>query len=122
MPRTPLFSTYRQGENRVTASLLAVFQRIDLGFVEQLLARACGESSLEMVAFRNQVPGAGKSAPDAAITGSFRYLFEVKTSPNVVKGEQLSSHLKDLTGAFKDERLFVLTPDSAQPPGISDKQ
>ena len=29
MPRNPLFSTYRQGENRVTASMLAVFERLD---------------------------------------------------------------------------------------------
>jgi hypothetical protein len=46
MPKTPLFSTYRAGENRVTASMLAVFERIDLSNLERLLAGASEESSL----------------------------------------------------------------------------
>lgn len=33
----PLFSTYSQGENRVTGSLLAVFERISFALVEQIL-------------------------------------------------------------------------------------
>ncbi len=37
MPRNPLFSTYRQGENRVTASMLAVFERLDFSLLERLL-------------------------------------------------------------------------------------
>ena len=54
MSKGPLFSTYRQGENRVTASMLAVFERIDLALVERLLGAASGESELQMVSFRNQ--------------------------------------------------------------------
>jgi hypothetical protein len=34
VPKAPLFSTYRQGENRVTSSLMAVFERVDLSIVE----------------------------------------------------------------------------------------
>jgi hypothetical protein len=40
--KTTLFSTYRKGENRVTASMLAVFERIDPGVLERLLAAASG--------------------------------------------------------------------------------
>lgn len=57
MSKAPLFSTYRQGENRVTSSILAVLERIDFGRVEELLAAASGESVLEMVRFVNQPRG-----------------------------------------------------------------
>ena len=62
MAKNPLFSTYRQGENRVTSSMLAVFERIDLSFLETVLAAASGESSLQMVSFTNQPPGKGHSS------------------------------------------------------------
>lgn len=39
----PLFSTYSQGENRVTASILAVFERLSFALVERLLQALCQE-------------------------------------------------------------------------------
>lgn len=57
MAQNPLQSTYRGGENRVTSSMLAVFERIDLGLVKALLAAAAGEAPLEVVQFVNQPPG-----------------------------------------------------------------
>jgi hypothetical protein len=44
MSKNPLFSTYRQGENRVTSSMLAVFERIDLSLLETLLGAAAGRT------------------------------------------------------------------------------
>ncbi len=120
MPKNPLFSTYRTGENRVTASMLAVFERIDASILERLLAGASGESSLTFVRFANQVGGVAGSVPDAAISASFHYLFEVKTELDALRGKQLESHIVGLTGAFKDERLFVMTPDPEQPRLIED--
>jgi len=79
MAKNPLFSTYRQGENRVTSSMLAVFERIDLSLLETILAAAAGESSLQMVSFTNQPPSKGRSVPDARISANFAYWFEVKT-------------------------------------------
>lgn len=35
MPKSPPFSTYRQAEDRVTASLMAVFERIDPSNLER---------------------------------------------------------------------------------------
>ena len=46
MTSTPLFSTYRQGENHVTLSMLAVFERVGLSLTETILARALGEPTL----------------------------------------------------------------------------
>jgi hypothetical protein len=63
MVRQPLFSTYRAGENRVTSSILAVFQRIDLSLVERLLGEASGESSLGLMTFTNQLTSSAGPDP-----------------------------------------------------------
>lgn len=120
MAKNPLFSTYRQGENRVTSSMLAVFERIDLSLLESILAAASGESSLQMVSFTNQPPGEGHSTPDARISARFAYWFEVKTTQNALHLTQLTEHLASLTSDAADERLFVITPDPEQPPVIEE--
>ena len=117
MSKAPLFSTYRQGENRVTASMLAVFERIDLSLLEQLLGAASGESELQMVTFRNQIAGEG-SVPDAGISAHFNYLFEVKTERDAVRIGQLRAHLGSL-GEQGDQRLFVVTPDVDEPEQVA---
>lgn len=50
----PLFSTYRQGENRVTGSLLAVFERISFALVEQILQQMLEEPEVDLLTFTNQ--------------------------------------------------------------------
>jgi len=119
MAKNPLFSTYRQGENRVTSSMLAVFQRIDLSLLETILAAASGESSLQMVSFTNQPHGKGHSVPDALISARFGYWFEVKTAHNAVNANQLTEHLESLSGEPGEDRLFVITPDPLQPAVIT---
>lgn len=116
MSKGPLFSTYRQGENRVTASMLAVFERIDLALLERLLGAASGESELQMVSFTNQAAG-DKSVPDASIEANFRYLFEVKTEREWVDADQLHRHLTSLTGDA-NRHLFVITPDLDEPEDV----
>lgn len=118
MAKNPLFSTYRQGENRVTSSILAVFERIDLSLLQTILAAASGESSLQMIMFVNQPPGKGHSVPDARISARFAYWFEVKTARDAVDGKQLGEHLSSV-GNGGEERLFVITPDAQQPAVIT---
>lgn len=117
--KNPLFSTYRQGENRVTSSMLAVFERIDLSILESLLTASTGESSLQLVSFTNQPAGQGDSVPDARISAHFAYWFEVKRVRNALDGDQLAEHLKSLDPSSAGERLFVVTPDAVEPPAIS---
>jgi hypothetical protein len=97
MPKAPLFSPYRQGENRITASLMAVFERIDLSKVERLLAVSSGESALQLFSFENQVRSKrSASVPDARISASFSLWFETKTAPGQVRQDQLRRHLEHL--------------------------
>ena len=118
MAKNPLFSTYRQGENRVTSSMVAVFERIDLSLLESILAASSGESSLQMVSFTNQPAGKGHSVPDARISARFAYWFEIKTSRNALGQVQLAEHLSNLDDEG-EERLFVITPDAQQPEVIT---
>lgn len=118
MARNPLFSTYRHGENRVTSSMLAVFERIGLAVLESLLAKTMGESSLQLVSFVNQAAGRGASVPDARISANFSYWFEVKTARNALTKKQLAEHLKSVSSIT--DRLLVITPDVDRPAMIDE--
>lgn len=115
----PLFSTYRAGENRVTSSTLAVFERIDLAMVRELLQLAAGlGDELRGVQFENQVSGPD-SVPDARIAARFTWWFETKTARHGYESEghdrvQVRAHSKRLE-EDSDATLFVLTPDTVQP-------
>lgn len=114
-----LFSTYRTGENRVTGSTMAVFERIDLELVREILSSASGAGDeLGAITFANQVMGRG-SVPDARISARFSWWFETKTSANAYASEghdrdQIRVHSQLLGDA--DSVLFVLTPDPVRPP------
>jgi hypothetical protein len=115
----PLLSSYRAGENRVTSSTMAVFERIDLALVQELLSAAIGAGlELRTVSFENQVVSDG-AVPDARISARFTWLFETKTVRGGYAAEghnrqQLRQHATQLHGD-PDARLFVLTPDPARP-------
>jgi hypothetical protein len=115
----PLFSSYRAGENRVTSSTLAVFERIDLALVQELLGSAASAGpELTTVTFENLVPGHG-SVPDARISARFDWWFETKTTRGRYDTEghgreQVRQHCKLLKGT-PEAWLFVLTPDAASP-------
>lgn len=110
-----IFSTYSSGENRVTASILAVFRSLALVRTERLLAALLQESELQLVHFQNQPSKGGEGVPDAVITGSCRLLIETKIKRDAVSAEQVARHLKRLQGAEVLQRLLVLTPDERRP-------
>lgn len=115
----PLFSSYRAGENRVTSSTLAVFERIDLALVQELIGAATGASAdLTTVTFENQVVNAG-ATPDARISARFVWWFETKTTRGGYNAEghdreQVRQHCAQLVGV-PEAWLFVLTPDPVRP-------
>jgi hypothetical protein len=76
----PLFSTYRQGENRVTASLLAVLSRLGTNLTERVLGALLDEPELSLVSFTPLPSTPGVGNPDGEIRAQFHCLLEVKTT------------------------------------------
>jgi len=129
----PLFAKFSQGENRVTASILAVFERISFALVERILQILCGDSNIPLLEIRNQfkIKGAG-GVPDGVIQASFAYWIETKIVQNAIGldhklddgrlvNRQLKAHL-DALKTWKDagkKRLLVLTPDYEEPKAIA---
>lgn len=123
MTRRPLFSTYSQGENRVTGSMIAVFERLDLSTLTFILGQAIDDLDLELLTFVLQPASGDGSVPDAEISGGFRFLFEIKTAYDAVNPVQLDGHLNHLqrTDTLR-ELLIVVSPDSVSPSPVSDLQ
>jgi hypothetical protein len=120
MANSPLFSAYRGGENRVTSSMMAVFQRLELSLLERLLGAVSQDSALQLVAFVNLPIGPGATNPDARISAHFDFWFETKTIPNSLDKIQLDGHYEILTAGAKHKRLFIVTPDPERPALLSD--
>lgn len=111
-----IFSTYSTGENRVTASILAVLKSLSLGRIERLLGAVLEQSEFELIHFRNQVASGGKGVPDAEIRSSCRILIETKIKRDSVSVAQLERHLEKLNGGPEAHQvLLVLTPDDRRP-------
>ena len=90
MSRTSLFSTYRQGENRVTASMLAVSSRLDVTRLERIIGEAMGETSVQLVSFENQATSPHSSTvPDGRISWRFSLWIETKIRPGELSRRQL---------------------------------
>jgi hypothetical protein len=111
-----IFSTYSTGENRVTASFLAVLRSLSLDRIQRILGALLEQSEFELIKFQNQPSKGGAGVPDAIIQTSCRLLIETKTKPNAVRPDQLKRHLKRLDAATETTSLLlVLTPDTARP-------
>lgn len=111
-----IFSTYSTGENRVTASFLAVLRSLSLDRIHRLLGALLEQSEFELIQFENQAAKVGQTVPDAIIQSSCRILIETKTVRNAIGLPQLQGHLKRLDeGSEVTKLLLVLTPDDARP-------
>jgi hypothetical protein len=111
-----IFSTYSTGENRVTASILAVLQSLSLQRTERLLGALLEEAEFQLVQFDNQPAKDGKGVPDAIIVSTIRLLIETKIVRNNIEIKQLQRHLKKLDEATERTKLLlVITPDEHRP-------
>ncbi len=117
----PLFSTYSQGEDRVTSSILAVFERISFSLVEHILQSLAQEPETSLLTFVNQPKGI-TSRPDGRIRGSFSYWIETKRVQNAVRKSQIAAHLQALDAEtdVERQRLLVLTPDAEEPAALAE--
>lgn len=118
---TSIFSTYSTGENRVTASILAVLKSLALSRIERLLAAILEQSEFELIRFQNQPSKGADGVPDAIIHASLRLLIETKTDRNGVRRPQIDRHLTRLNKATETvQLLLVLTPDDVRPTALDD--
>jgi hypothetical protein len=116
-----IFSTCRAGENRVTASILAVLRSLSLGRCERVLAALLEQSEFELVRFQNQPSKGNLGVPDAEISSSFRILIETKIRCNSLRQEQLARHVQRFEdGSEQVQRLLVLTADLERPDVIDE--
>lgn len=116
-----IFSTYSQGENRVTASFLAVIRSLSLDRIQRLLGALLEQAEFELVRFDNQPSKGGGGVPDAIIQSSIRLLLETKTERNGLNLPQIHRHLARLDGATESTTLLLaLTPDDARPSILDD--
>lgn len=114
-----IFSTYSQGENRVTASIIQVLKNLPINVVEHFLIMLTNDNFKQFFSFKNQVKGI-KSILDAEISADFKLLFETKRYPNSIKLEQLEDHLK-FASKEKKTILVYITPDHSMPRELENK-
>lgn len=118
---TSIFSTYSTGENRVTASILAVLRSLSLSRIERILASLLEQSEFELVRFQNQPAQGSSGVPDAIIQSSIRLLLETKTVRNAVRLAQIRRHLVRLDESNEaNQLLLVLTPDDGRPASLDE--
>ena len=111
---TPLFATYHQAENIVTATFLAVLQRLSLANIDRILGALLGDTGFNLVTFDNQHRGT-QSVPDAWIGTGAAIWMETKIYPDAVNLNQIRNHRKALKAG---ERLLLLTPDDNLPANL----
>jgi len=111
-----IFSTYSTGENRVTASIMAVLRCLALPRIERILGALMEDADFQLVRFQNQPAKGGKGIPDGEIGSSCRLLLETKLVRNALNRSQLERHLERLDSTNEtDQLVLVLTPDDVQP-------
>lgn len=107
-----IFSTYSITENRVTSTILTVFERLNSSTVTRILQVLMEDSTIELIEYENQVKYSD-STPSGRIKGLFDYFIETKIIPNGIKKKQIENHYKLLKYDFS--RLLILTPDYEYP-------
>ncbi len=118
-----IFSTYSTGENRVTASFLAVLRSLSLDRMQRLLGSLLEQSEFELIQFDNQPSKGGTGVPDAIIQSSICLLIETKTDRNAVNRPQIVRHLTRLDHTTESAKvLLILTPDNIRPAVLDEFQ
>ena len=111
---TNLFSTYRQGENRVTSTLMAVLQRLSLPNIDGILQALLDRDDFNLATFENQpsLTRGTRKRPDAKIERGSNIWIETKTTQGQTDIGQVKQYLEVIGPS---ETLLLLTPDNEKP-------
>ena len=90
-----IFSTYSQGENRVTGTFISLLRTLPVDDMQQLIGLLLEEPELKLFSIGNQ-PRERYSVPDAEISGNFKILIETKLRPGEVPLCHNRSRLKEI--------------------------
>lgn len=119
---TSIFSTYSQGENRVTSTLMSVLRNLSIANFNKLMSDIIGETGTDLISIVNQPSGKRTkndtihTNPDAEISSNFFYYFETKIKANTINKRQLEGHLIKLGHKYScDKKLIVLSNDTNLP-------
>lgn len=82
-----IFSTYSQGENRVTSTLIHTLRCLPINLVERFLEMMIDDETKGFFHFKNQVNGEN-SKPDAEISANFKIIIETKTEKGGINEKQ----------------------------------
>ncbi len=109
-----IFSTYSQGENRVTATLIEVLRNLPVNVVERFLSFFDESQSTNFFTFENQVTSkTSRTVPDAVISSNFNLIFETKVVREAINEAQLKGHIE--LAKINNGKLIYLTPDTERP-------
>ena len=100
-----------RGENRVTATLLAVLERLSLPHIDRILGSLLEDTAFSLLTFENQ-PKREHGITDARIGTGNAIVIETKTATESLRMCQIKNHLTDLR---ENERLLLITPDEDEP-------
>lgn len=107
-----IFSTYRQGENRVTSTILKVLANLPINIVDKFLQLLSEDGGRHFFSFENQ-PKGESSQPDGFIHAQFGLMIETKTVTDSIRPDQLENHVE--LAKRKAAQLVYLTPDLERP-------
>jgi hypothetical protein len=102
-----IFSTYKQGENRVTAAFLSVLSHLNLTSLSNIFNAILDDSGIDVLTFQNQAKTKNKKdkIPDGRIYSNFDWVIETKTVAKVDWANQVQGHLD----AYKGANCLVIT-------------
>lgn len=123
-----IFSSYRQPENLITSSLMAVLGNLSLIQMNNFFSLLLEDDDDTIFSIKNQhthINDAARISFDATITMKYDIFIETKIYRNVDASEQLNNYIRRLSNENcsprknADALIIYLTPDANCPPWFS---
>lgn len=113
-----IFSTFSQGENRITSQFFEVLFQLSYSTSNKIIRFILDNEKFDVVEKKNQYKtDKYSSVPDYMIRSKFNILVETKNKSGLINEKQIKEHIKVLEDEVcGNDYLLVLTPDGERPP------